>query len=77
MSKSYHADERGYYGDFGGSYVPEMLFPNMKELQENYLQIINDPGFVQEFNELLRDYVGRPSPLYLAKRLSDRYGEKI
>jgi tryptophan synthase beta chain len=54
-----------------------MLFPNMKELQENYLQIINDPGFVQEFNELLRDYVGRPSPLYLAKRLSDRYGAKI
>ena len=77
MSKSYHADDKGYYGDFGGSYVPEMLFPNMKELQENYLQIINDPGFVQEFNDLLRDYVGRPSPLYLAKRLSDRYGAKI
>ncbi len=77
MSKSYHADEKGYYGDFGGSFVPEMLFPNMKELQENYLQIINDPSFVQEFNDLLRDYVGRPSPLYLAKRLSDRYGAMI
>ena len=77
MSKSYHADEKGYYGDFGGSFVPEMLFPNMKELQENYLQIINDPSFVQEFNDLLRDYVGRPSPLYLAKRLSDRYGARI
>jgi tryptophan synthase beta chain len=77
MSKSYHADEKGYYGDFGGSYVPEMLFPNMKELQDNYLQIINDPQFVQEFNDLLRDYVGRPSPLYLAKRLSDRYGARI
>ena len=57
--------------------MPEMLFPNMKELQENYLQIINDPGFVQEFNDLLRDYVGRPSPLYLAQRLSERYGGRI
>ena len=77
MSRSYHADERGYYGDFGGSYVPEMLYPNMKELQERYLEIMNDPGFKKEFDDLLRDYVGRPSPLYLAKRLSERYGAKI
>ena len=77
MSRSYYADERGYYGDFGGSYVPEMLYPNMKELQERYLEIMNDPGFKKEFDDLLRDYVGRPSPLYLAKRLSERYGAKI
>ena len=57
--------------------MPEMLYPNMKELQERYLEIMNDPGFKKEFNELLRDYVGRPSPLYLAGRLSERYGARI
>ena len=77
MSKTYHADERGYYGEFGGSFVPEMLYPNMMELQERYLEIMNEPGFVREFNQLLKDYVGRPSPLYLAERLSKRYGAKI
>src|SRR5210317_1007435 len=77
MSKSYHADEMGYYGEFGGSFVPEMLFPNMKELQEKYLQIMNDPDFIKEFNDLLKDYVGRPTPLYLAERLSERYGARI
>jgi tryptophan synthase beta chain len=77
MSKTYHADEKGYYGNFGGSYVPEMLYPNMVELQERYLEIMSDPGFVEEFNQLLKDYVGRPSPLYLAERLSERYGAKI
>jgi len=77
MSKTYHADERGYYGDFGGSYVPEMLYPNMKELQEKYLQIMSDPEFKKEFSDLLRDYVGRPSPLYHARRLSEHYGARI
>lgn len=77
MSKTYHADEKGYYGNFGGSYVPEMLYPNMVELQERYLEIMSDPGFVEEFNQLLKDYVGRPSPLYLAERLSERYGARI
>ena len=77
MSKTYHADERGYYGEFGGSFVPEMLYPNMTELQERYLEIMNDPDFVKEFNHLLKDYVGRPTPLYLAERLSRRYGAKI
>ena len=77
MSKTYHADERGYYGEFGGSFVPEMLYPNMIELQERYLEIMNEPGFIKEFNQLLKDYVGRPSPLYLAERLSKRYGAKI
>lgn len=77
MSKTYHADERGYYGEFGGSFVPEMLYPNMVELQERYLEIMNDPVFVNEFNQLLKDYVGRPTPLYLAERLSKRYGGRI
>ena len=54
MSKTYHADERGYYGEFGGSFVPEMLYPNMVELQERYLEIMNDPEFVKEFNQLLK-----------------------
>ena len=77
MKKSYHADEKGYYGQFGGSFVPEMLFPNMEILQNSYLEIMNEPSFKKEFNSLLKDYVGRPSPLYLAKRLSEKYGAKI
>ncbi|MGA9271019.1 MAG: tryptophan synthase subunit beta, partial [Lutimonas sp.] len=76
-NKTYHADKRGYYGEFGGSFVPEMLYPNMLELLERYLEIMNDPDFIEEFNQLLRDYVGRPTPLYLAERLSRRYGAKI
>jgi len=77
MKKSYHADKKGYYGEFGGSFVPEMLFPNMEILQNSYLEIMNEPSFKKEFNSLLKDYVGRPSPLYLAKRLSEKYGAKI
>lgn len=77
MKKSYHADENGYYGVFGGAFVPEMLYPNMEILQGSYLEIMNDPSFKKEFHALLKDYVGRPSPLYLAKRLSDKYGAKI
>lgn len=63
----------GYYGRFGGAYIPEMLHPNVEELQRRYLEIIQEPAFQQEFNELLHDYVGRPSPLYYAKRLSEHY----
>ncbi len=77
MQKSYHVDEKGYYGQFGGSFVPEMLYPNMKILQDSYLKIMNEPSFQEEFHSLLKDYVGRPSPLYLAKRLSEKYGTKI
>lgn len=73
----YSVDERGYYGGFGGSYIPEMLYPNAKELQEKYLTIMNDPAFQKEFNDLLVDYVGRPTPLYLAKRLSEKYKTNI
>lgn len=77
MQKSYHVDKEGYYGEFGGSFVPEMLFPNMETLQNSYLSIINEDSFKQEFNALLKDYVGRPSPLYLAKRLSEKYKTRI
>ena len=73
----YHVNERGYYGPFGGAYIPEMLFPNVEELQKRYLDIMQEESFKQEFQQLLRDYVGRPSPLYLAKRLSERYGANI
>jgi len=77
MQKLYHADEKGYYGEFGGSYVPEMLYPTMEELQRRYLEIMEDTSFREEFHSLLRDYVGRPSPLYFAERLSDKYKARI
>lgn len=76
MSK-YQVDSKGYYGPFGGAYIPEMLYPNVEELQQQYLQIMEDPSFKEEFEQLLKDYVGRPSPLYHAKRLSELYGAKI
>lgn len=76
MSK-YQVDSRGYYGPFGGAYIPEMLYPNVEELRQQYLSIIEDASFKAEFAQLLKDYVGRPSPLYLAKRLSQRYGANI
>jgi phosphoribosylanthranilate isomerase len=73
----YGVNELGYYGDFGGAYIPEMLYPNVEQLRQEYLKIIEDPGFKAEFEELLRDYVGRPSPLYHAKRYSEKYGANI
>ncbi|MBO9151020.1 tryptophan synthase subunit beta [Chitinophaga sp. GCM10012297] len=73
----YHVNKKGYYGEFGGAYIPEMLYPNVEELQQQYMQIISDPSFRQEFEQLLKDYVGRPSPLYFAKRLSEKYKAKI
>ena len=76
MSK-YQVDSKGYYGPFGGAYIPEMLYPNVEELQNQYLQIMEDPSFKSEFEQLLKDYVGRPSPLYHAERLSQKYGAKI
>lgn len=74
---SYFVNEKGYYGDFGGAYIPEMLYPNVEELRQNYLKIIEDEAFQKEFHQLLKDYVGRPSPLYLAKRLSQKYNANI
>ena len=74
---SYNINSKGYYGDFGGAYIPEMLLHNIDELKENYIKIINDDSFQQEFNQLLKDYVGRPSPLYFSKNLSEKYSSKI
>ncbi|MEN7551391.1 tryptophan synthase subunit beta [Rapidithrix thailandica] len=74
---NYNVDEHGYYGKFGGAYIPEMLYPNVEELRQNYLQIINDPDFLTQFSQLLRNYVGRPSPLYFASNLSEVYNTKV
>ncbi|MFA6483025.1 MAG: pyridoxal-phosphate dependent enzyme, partial [Bacteroidales bacterium] len=74
MSKSrFNPDKDGYYGEFGGAYIPEMLVPNITELRENYLRIIESEAFRQEFHTLLRNYSGRPTPLYFANRLSEKY----
>ena len=73
----FSVDEHGYYGTFGGAFIPEMLYPNVKQLQEQYLQIMYDPVFQQEFQQLLSDYVGRPTPLYLAERLSKKHNTSI
>lgn len=74
---SFPVDEKGYYGSFGGAFIPEMLYPNVEELRTKYLKIIESPEFEDRFRKLLKDYVGRPSPLFLAERLSDRYNCKI
>jgi tryptophan synthase beta chain len=74
---SYNVNDKGYYGEFGGAYIPEMLYPNIDELRQNYLKITSEPSFQEEFHQLLKDYVGRPSPLYFAKRLSEKYNTKI
>lgn len=70
-------DEQGYYGNFGGAYIPEMLHRNVEELRTKYLDIINETSFQKEYNLLLQDYVGRPTPLYFAERLSKQYGAQI
>ncbi|MEZ5045080.1 MAG: tryptophan synthase subunit beta [Saprospiraceae bacterium] len=70
-------DEKGYYGEFGGAYIPEMLHPNVEELRIHYLEIMQEASFQKEFQQLLKDYVGRPSPLYLASRLSEHYKTTI
>ncbi|PZW39589.1 tryptophan synthase beta chain [Mesonia algae] len=77
MKNSYHIDEKGCYGEFGGAFVPEMLQPNLTELKEQYLNILEDDQFQEEFQDLLKQYVGRPTPLYYAKRLSETYGTKV
>lgn len=74
---SYLADKDGYYGDFGGAYVPEILHKCVEDLRDNYLKVIGSESFRKEYRMLLRDYVGRPSPLYHARRLSERYGAEI
>ncbi len=74
---SYHVNEKGYYGDFGGAFIPEMLYPNVEELRKQYLEISRSADFKLEFEALLKDYVGRPTPLYFAKNLSAKYSAKI
>lgn len=75
--EKFTVDTNGFYGEFGGAYIPEILYDNVETLKNSYLNIINDPSFQKEYNDLLRDYAGRPSPLYLANRLSQKYGCKI
>src|SRR6201985_2838206 len=70
-------DERGYYGTFGGAFIPEMLYPNVEELRTRYLEIMHEASFQKEYRSLLRDYVGRPSPLFLAARLSAKYNTQL
>jgi tryptophan synthase beta chain len=77
VQTNYNADEKGFYGEFGGAFIPEMLKPNVDELRENYLKITARDEFKSEFQNLLRDYVGRPTPLYFSKRLSEKYQTQI
>ncbi len=77
MKTSYNVDENGFYGEFGGAFIPEMLYPNVENLRQQYLSISAEPEFQAEFHSLLREYVGRPTPLCFAKRLSEQYNTKI
>lgn len=77
MNTKFQPDKNGYFGQFGGAYIPELLYPNVKEIEDNYIQIIESDEFQSEYKSLLKDYVGRPSPLYYAKRLSQKYGAHI
>ena len=77
MKTSYNVDEKGFYGEFGGAFIPEMLYPNVEELRQQYLTISAEPEFQAEFHSLLKEYVGRPTPLYFAKRLSKQFKTKI
>lgn len=75
--ESYKVNNEGYYGEFGGAYVPEILYRTVEQLKEAYLPILESDTFKKEYYRLLKDYVGRPSPLYFAKRMSEKYGCKI
>ena len=74
MKENYYVDEKGYYGEFGGAYVPESLYATVRTLQDTYRPIVESEEFKREYHALLRDYVGRPSPLYYARRMSEKYG---
>ncbi len=77
LLSKWDVSKNGYYGEFGGAFVPEMLYPNVKELQDKYLSIMAEPDFKKEFENLLHDYVGRPTPLFFAERLSNKYNTNI
>jgi len=74
---AFNPTEKGFYGNFGGAYIPEMLHANIEDLRQNYLQLSSEDSFKKEFNQLLKNYVGRPTPLFFAKRLSEHYGSRI
>ncbi|MBN2520376.1 MAG: tryptophan synthase subunit beta, partial [Bacteroidales bacterium] len=78
MNKSkFQVNKDGYYGSYGGAFIAEMLYPNIEELKNRYLEILSDEKFQNDFKKLLKDYVGRPSPLYFSSRLSEKYKAKI
>jgi tryptophan synthase beta chain len=77
MKNYKNPDEYGYYGEFGGAFIPEMLYPNVEELQKNYLEIIESEEFQKEYQDLLKNYVGRATPLYFSKNLSQKYNTQI
>ena len=77
MASKYNVDDNGFYGEFGGAYVPEILYATVEKLKKQYLAIIESEEFKTQYHDLLRDYVGRPSPLYFAKRMSEKYGCQI
>lgn len=77
MDKSFQVDSRGYYGEYGGAYIPEILYATVDELQRTYLGVLESKEFQEEFMSLLRDYAGRPSPLYYARRMSEKYGCRL
>ncbi|MCI6460663.1 MAG: tryptophan synthase subunit beta [Prevotella sp.] len=77
MASKYNVDDNGFYGEFGGAYVPEILYATVENLKKQYLAIIESEEFKTQYHDLLRDYVGRPSPLYFAKRMSEKYGCQI
>ena len=77
LKQTYTVDEQGYYGEYGGAYIPEILYNNVEELKNNYLTIMNDESFKKEFEDLLHNYVGRPTPLYFAKNLSLQFNTNI
>jgi len=74
---NFNPDKQGFYGDFGGAFIPEMLYPNVEQLRQNYLEIILSENFQKEFKQLLKDYAGRPTPLYFASRISEKYGTNV
>ena len=74
VKSSFSVDDNGFYGEFGGAFIPEMLYHNVETLRKQYLKIMKSKDFQKEFKSLLADFVGRPTPLYLAERLSERYG---
>ncbi len=77
VNMTYQVNEKGYYGDFGGAFIPEMLYPNVEELRSKYLNIMKEESFQKEFKYLLKEYVGRPTPLYFAQRFSKKYKTKV